>query len=835
MGTVDTVLDMKSEQNDFHEAFGTGNSCFHCDEPVPEELSLFVLIDKVERPMCCPGCQAVANAIIDYGLTDYYKFRTESAIKPEELVPEQLRDLSAYDDHLFQEELVTTETGNLKSTSLLLADMTCPACVWLIESRLSRLEGVVTINVNYSTQRAYVQWNDSNCHLSNILKSIATLGYKARPYDISQGQKQLDEEQRNQLRRLGLAGVLGMQVMMISIALYVGDWSGMEDRFRVFLSWIGLLLCTPVVFYSAQTFFVRAWRDLRLFRTGMDVPVSLGISIAYVNSIWATSTGSGQIYYDSIVMFVFFLLTGRYFEFRARRQSALYVDTIGQLIPNIATRMLKNNETQEQEMVSVASLKVDDILLIRPGDVIPVDGYLVEGETTVDEALLTGESAAVLKSKGDMLIGGSTNVDQSVQMSVSRVGKDTLCSHIYNLMEQGQRARPEIVALSNRISAWFVFSVLVISLLTAVYWISHNPSMWVSITISVLVVSCPCALSLATPVALAAAATRLMKEGVILVNTNAIEALNKVTTFVFDKTGTLTSGRLVISKIIPVSSKTEDECLAIARAIEINSSHPLAKAFAEKTCSSPKMCAVQIKNYPAAGISAEVEDVQYFLGNEKFIEQHTALTAKADIPKIDEATHSTIVIFADKSEIHCFFILEDSVRDGAQELLDFLKAKNKTVTILSGDSLQATTRLAEHLNLANVFAGQSPDQKMMHIQKIQKEGEIVAMVGDGVNDAPVLASANVSISMGDGTALASANADLILLNSRLDKLIGVIKLARAGKNVIRQNMGWAISYNLVALPLAVTGMISPWMAAIGMSLSSLIVVINSGRLNRDGN
>jgi Cu2+-exporting ATPase len=402
-------------------------------------------------------------------------------------------------------------------------------------------------------------------------------------------------------------------------------------------------------------------------------------------------------------------------------------------------------------------------------------------------------------------------------------------------MEQGQRARPEIVALSNRISAWFVFSVLAISLLTAVYWISHNPSMWVSITISVLVVSCPCALSLATPVALAAAATRLMKEGVILVNTNAIEALNKVTTFVFDKTGTLTSGSLRLTKVVPMSSKTENECLAIANAIEINSSHPLAKAFVDKSSSGPNIIADRIKNFPGAGISAEIEGMQYFLGSEKFIEQYTGLKPKADIPEINEITLSTFVIIADKKEIHCIFILEDSIRDGAQELLSFLKAKNKTVKMLSGDNHLATTRLARYLNLNNAYASQSPDQKMTHIQQMQKEGEIVAMVGDGVNDAPVLASANVSIAMGDGTALANANADFILLNGRLEKLIGVIETARVGKTIIQQNVAWAIFYNLIALPLAVTGIITPWIAALGMSLSSLIVVINSGRLNRDGN
>jgi P-type Cu2+ transporter len=835
MSIAETIVDMEAVQNNFRKSLDAEQACFHCGEPVPDNLSLFVEIDNEDQPMCCIGCQAVASAIIEFGLTDFYKFRKGNANKPDELVPEQLRRLAAYDNAVVQEALVESLGGNLKSTSLLLADMTCPACVWLIESRLSRIPGVMSISVNYSSQRAQLQWDESETHLSEILSCIATLGYKARPFDVSQAHRQLDEEQKYQLRRLGLAAVLGMQVMMISIALYVGDWSGMEDRFRVFLSWVCLLLTTPVVIYSAQTFFRRAWRDLRLFRTGMDVPVSLGILIAYINSIWATAAGSGQIYYDSIVMFVFFLLTGRYFEFRARRRSALYVDTIAQLIPAIATRVVEQNEGHDYETVAVASLQVGDTLLIRPGDVIPVDGYLIDDETTVDESLLTGESRPVLKSSGDILLGGASNIDQPVKMHVSKVGKDTMCSHVYRLMEEGQRTKPELIALCNRISAWFVFAVLMLAVLTAWYWHANDPLLWLPITISVLVVSCPCALSLATPVALAAASTALIKQGVILVNANAIEALNKVTAYVFDKTGTLTRDRLTITKIVGLSSMPESRCEAIATAIETNSLHPVAKAFAAKSSLEEKEFAAYIRHYPGAGISAEVKAIEYFLGSEKFIEQQTGLTLDLEAHRKNEAVNSSYVLLADKDAFHCLFVLQDTVREGVKELLGYLGEQAKSVSVLSGDNKETTKALADQLDLKNAFDSQTPDQKMAHIRELQDSGVSVAMLGDGVNDAPVLACANVSIAMGDGTALASANADLILLNSRLDKLIAVIKLAKDTRNIIQQNIIWAIVYNLTAVPLAVMGMITPWMAAIGMSLSSLIVVINSARINYEKN
>ena len=831
MLTAETTAETYKEKETTNASSDEQQYCYHCNEVIPQNLLLYVEIENKKQPMCCLGCQAVANAIIDYGLSDFYKFRTESSIKPEQLIPEQLRHFSAYDEDVLQQGFLETEEDGVKSISLILADMTCPACVWLVESRLGAMPGVSSINVNYSSQRAKVKWNDSACQLSDILKTIAGLGYKVRPYDISQGQKQLNEEQNSQLRRIGLAGVLGMQVMMISIALYVGDWSGMENNYRVFLSWISLLLTTPVILYSAQLFFIRAWRDLRLFRTGMDVPVSLGLLIAYSNSVWATISGAGQIYYDSIVMFVFFLLAGRYFEFRARRQSSLHVDNIGQLLPSIACKIVKNNEIYEHETVAVSTLQKDDLLLICPGEIIPVDGYLIEGETTVNEALLTGESAPVFKSLSAMLIGGSTNLEQTIKMRVSKVGKDTVCSHIYKLMEQGQSIKPEMLALSHQVSAWFVFSVLIIALVTAVYWFTYNPALWVSITISVLVVSCPCALSLATPVALAAAASRLMKSGIILVNSNVIETLSKVTAFVFDKTGTLTEGQLKISKIVSLSSKSQTECLAIAKAIEINSAHPLARAFTNYSVERKNKYARKIKHYPGSGMSAEVDGCQYYLGNEKFIKQKTGIELDNVISSVKEESDSTFMLFADNTEIHCIFVLRDRIRNGAQELMDYLNTSNKTVRLLSGDNEASTSKLANYLKIDNYLAAQSPAGKMLALEKMQASGEIVAMLGDGVNDAPVLACANASIAMGDGAALANANADLILLQGNLTKLIEAIEIAAMTKKVIRQNMKWAIAYNLTALPLAITGLITPWMAAIGMSLSSLIVVINSNRIN----
>ncbi|NKB37223.1 MAG: heavy metal translocating P-type ATPase [Gammaproteobacteria bacterium] len=806
--------------------------CFHCGEPVPESFELFTEIDDVKRPMCCSGCQAVAEAIVQYGLGDYYLFREQKAHKPEQLIPEELQRLEAYDNPLLQNEYVKSQNIEHNSASFLLADMTCPACVWLIETRLRQTTGITNVDVNFSSHKASISWIPEQIQMSRILKIVNALGYKIQPYEANAASQQLDEEQKEQLRRLGVAGVLGIQVMMLSVALYVGEWSGIHENFRSFFSWLCWLLTTPVMLYSARSFFVRAWRDISLLQTGMDVPVALGLLIAYLSSSWATTTNNGQIYYDSIVMFVFFLLCGRYLEFRARRQSSQIMESIGQSLPVIATRKVGQGRDSELETIPVESLRRGDVVLVRSGDVIPTDGIVSEGDTSVNESLLTGESRAVSKGVGDFLIGGSSNIDQTVYMTVTKTGKDTVSSHIYRLMQQGQKQRPTLVAISNKVSAFFVLFVLILATGTAIYWISNDPAIWVPVTIATLVVTCPCALSLATPLALAAASTALMKKGLILVDSSALEILNKVDTVVFDKTGTLTAGELQITEVKMFSSFPMESCLSIARAMELNSLHPVAKAFQTTDPSSSEMYAENIRNFPGSGIAGFVGENEWYLGNRKFIKDKTGLQLVDDKSDLSMDKSTSEIVLANREQIHCCFYLTDVVREGAEETIRFLNINKLKHMILSGDALAPTRLLSAKVGIAEFHAEQSPTCKMSKITDMQKNGEIVAMVGDGANDVPVLATTNVSIAMGEGAALANTNAAVILLKGRLDKLITLIKTAKHSRSIIKQNMIWAIAYNITALPLAMTGNIEPWIAAIGMSLSSLLVVVNSGRLNQ---
>ncbi|MDY6993620.1 MAG: heavy metal translocating P-type ATPase metal-binding domain-containing protein, partial [Pseudomonadota bacterium] len=395
--------------------------CYHCGLPVPDHLQLSVTIQGQPQPMCCPGCQAVAQTIIDAGLSDFYSYRTEHAPTGQVLVPEFLEHITVYDNPTVQKQFVRCADEHIREATLILEGITCAACVWLNERHLKSLPGVFEVRINYSTHRAHIRWDDSQIRLSDILKAISQIGYLAHPYDPARQQALLDAERKQHLRRLGIAGVLGMQVMMFSVALYAGDWYGIEKEFKLLFYWINLILTLPILLYCAQPFFSSAWRDLRLGQAGMDVPVSLGITLAFVGSVWTTLQLShspalahqAHVYYDSIAMFVFFLLTARYFELLARQRSIQAAEHLIHLVPTTATRLVN---TVHFESVLVAELNIGDEILVRPGEAIPIDGRIRVGHSSINESLLTGEHYPLSKGPGEQVIAGSINIDNPLHI-----------------------------------------------------------------------------------------------------------------------------------------------------------------------------------------------------------------------------------------------------------------------------------------------------------------------------------------------------------------------------------------------------------------------------------
>ena len=777
--------------------------------------------------MCCHGCEAVAQAIVASGMDNYYSYRTENAPRAREVVPAFLQQLKAYDNPVVQKRFVH-EHDNLSEVSLILEGIVCAACVWLNERHLQALPGVVEVNINYSNHRALVRWDNSKISLSEILESISRIGYLAHPYDPDRQQRIIEKERKTQLRRLGLSGILGMQVMILAVALYTGEWWGMDAAFREFFRWTSLLITIPVLLFASRVFFSSALRDLKQKRAGMDVPVSLGIGIAFIASVAHTIQGHGEIYFDSVVMFTFFLLTARYFEMTARKRSSEATEALVSLQPAVAAKLVRVNGKDEEQAVPVAELETGDRVLVRPGDTVPADGVIESGASGIDESLITGESMPITKTSGDEVIGGSINSESPLIISITRVGADTVLAAIQRLLDKAQSEKPALAQLADRIASKFVLAILTIASLVAIFWIMQGSENWLPITIATLVVTCPCALSLATPTAITTASGQLARLGLLPARGHALETLARVTHFVFDKTGTLTLGHIRLAGIQILSWLSEDECLQIATALEAQSEHPIAKSFIQ-ACPHNTRQAIDVSSTPGNGISGKVDGQHWFLGKPDFIAEHCSATFN-----VDETTGLTRVILATSKHVHAVFSFEDEIREDAVALITALKQTGKSVVLLTGDNPSTAKHIAAVSGITEVHANLKPEDKLEYIRALQNRGHIVAMTGDGVNDSPVLAGADVSIAMGSGSQLAAASADFILLSSSISTIHSGYHLSVRTLAIIRQNLMWAIGYNILAVPAAAMGYIQPWLAAIGMSASSLVVVLNALRLSKQG-
>ncbi|MBI1423589.1 MAG: cadmium-translocating P-type ATPase [Gammaproteobacteria bacterium] len=796
-------------------------SCFHCGLPVPKGSHYAVEIDGESRAMCCPGCQAVAQAIVDNGLTDYYRYRTEQSPMARQLVPEVLKNLELYDRDDIQQSFVSGR-GDYREASLILEGIVCAACIWLSEHHIMQLPGVVSFSVNYATHRAQVKWDQRQIQLSEILKAISDIGYLAHPLDPNRQEQVYKREKSAALRRLAVAGVGAMQIMMIAVALYASVGQGMDANLKLFLRWVSLLIAMPVIAYSAKPFFIGMWRDLKMRRLGMDVPVALAIGAAFAASAWATIMRHGEIYFDSVTMFTFFLLAGRFLEMSARHRAGQAAEELVKLIPAMATRLSSDDK---QEVVPVSELRPGDIVLIKPGESIPADGISLGGTSSVDESLLTGESLPISKHEGDQLIGGSVNIESNLQMRVQHVGQDTVLASIQRLLDRAQSEKPRLAELADRVAGYFVAVLLLLAVAVGLYWWQVQPQEAFWIVISVLVVTCPCALSLATPVALTAATGRLTRDGILTTRGHALETLARVTDVVFDKTGTLTRGQLSLDRILLKSDVNETLCLQIAMALERHSEHPLAKAILQSRSDLAALPAEQVQAIPGQGLRGTIAGKRYIIGNPGFIAQHLNQVAQ------QEHTHTTVVL-ADAQRVLAEFIFSDQLRPGVAQAIAGLKQLGCRVHLFSGDRKAVVQRTAEEIGIDHATGEMTPADKLSQLHALQESGAVVAMVGDGVNDAPVLAGAQVSLAMGSGTQIAQASADMVLLSEDLGQMVDALQVARQTRRIIRENLAWAVVYNLVALPLAAAGWVAPWMAAIGMSVSSLLVVLNALRLTQ---
>lgn len=807
-------------------------ACYHCGQPIPPGTRWQSEILGATRAMCCAGCAAVAETIVAGGLQDYYLNRDACAISPTQL---DLPELALFDAPEVQPRYIRqtsdpSASSELAEADLLLEGMRCGACVWLIEQTLRRLPGVVQANVNYTHERANVRWNTRQLSFSALLQAIGAIGYRALPFDR---QTQLQNQQRQRqrlLRQWFVAGIGMMQVMMYAWPAYTTDLGEIENEYALLLRWASLLLTLPVVFYAARDFFLGAWRDLKQRSAGMDVPVALGIAVAFAASVQHTWQASGEVYFDSITMFVFLLLGGRWLELNARNKATASLNALALRQPASAQRCIDYPHRQDCETIPALRLLPGNHVRVRHGETIPADLRIVEGRTRIDQSLLTGEAEPQTRGVGDFCPGGALNQGQALIGEVLRAHDDSTLSHIERLARQAAQHRPRIALLADRVAAYFVTGLLLLTALTYYAWLHIDATRALPVAIALLVVSCPCALSLATPTALAAATGSLLRHGVLVCRGTALEKFATVSDIVFDKTGTLTTTprTLLAVELLQGVKITREDALGIAAALERNvAHHPIAQTLlAAQAAQSESIAAEQLIVSNGQGVSGQIAGQRYRIGRHDFV-------AELAGPPVANGNESRAGVWLGCSGVWLArFTFADRLRPEAQALVHELQSAGKNVRLFSGDQAVNVLPIALQLGIIDARGDMTPTEKLTAVQTLQRQGKSVAMIGDGNNDAPVIGGADVALAMGQGAPLAQIHADMILLGNDLGALRHLSHLASDTLRIIRQNLVWALIYNLTAIPAAALGLVTPWSAALGMSLSSLLVMGNALRLLR---
>jgi len=785
------------------------DTCYHCALPIPAGSHWQQVIDGQSRAFCCPACQTVAGIIHHNGLDNYYRLRDKPGNRPEHSDD----DAHPFDNPEFQSQLVNTDAAQHCSARLAVEGLHCAACAWLIESRLQHRDGVLDAHVSLSDQSLWIHWKPGSQSLGRLARDVEQLGYRLSPWHPEALLQMQHRENRSSLQRMGVAGLAMMQTGMMAAALYAGDDGSMEARWRDLFRWVSLLFTLPVATWAAWPFYRNALAGLRERTATMDLPVSLAIAGAFLASVIGTLWHSEHVYFDSVAMFTFLLLAGRHLEMRLRHRNRQHSLIRSSTLPWQAHRVEDSGHTST---VPAISLSAGDRVQVLPGEAIPLDGIIESGQSSISEAVLTGESLPQSRGPGDHVLAGTINHDQILVLRATTRQQQSRVALMQQHLQQALSSKPATVQMADRLSSVFVIVVIACAALTAFYWWDTGADAAMAATLAVLVASCPCALSLATPTAMSAATYALAQRGVLITRAHVLETLPRIRRALFDKTGTLTHGDLRVHAVHTCDDHNAETCLRIAAALERDSNHPVAHAFVHEDAPLASDC----QQHPGMGVSGIIDGIRYRLGHAGFLGSQAP----------DSDHHWTGL--ADAQHVLAWFALQDNLRDDAADTINRLRAQGISTGLLTGDPSLQGQRIAAALHMDSVQAGASPEDKQQAIRDEQSRGLQVMMVGDGVNDAAVLSTADVSFAMAGATPLARLQSDVLLMKDQLTLVLATLETAHRTRHIIRQNLVWAAAYNTSIIPLAAMGWVPPWLAAIGMTTSSLLVTLNAMRLMR---
>lgn len=811
-------------------------TCDHCLISFPDHQAVRAEAAGKERVFCCEGCLGVYRLIHDEGLEAFYARRRwdEPGISEDAL--------RGKDDVQFFAERVVDVDG-MAEIDLYIDGIRCASCVWLNERILSRTEGVLSARVNYSNHRARVQWDPARVGLERILQRIRRVGYVPKPYSESEGLRVRRAESRDLLIRFGTAAFLSSQLMLYSIALYAGYFRGIDEGTKRTLQVIALCLTIPVVFYAGMPIIRGTLRGFKHGRFNMDSLIAIGSSSAFLYSLYGMLMGA-EVYFDTAAMIVTLVLLGRFLESVARGRASETIEKLHGLTPREATRVCREAGSP-RERVPVSSLRPGDLVEVKPGERIPSDGCVVEGRSEIDESLLTGESKPVGKIPGAEVTGGSTNLYGSLVFEVTRTGKDTVLSGIIRAVEDAQSARLRIQSVADRVVGVFVPAILILGLLTLLFHLMKGgpPSVALMTAISVIVIACPCSLGLAAPLAVMVFTSVGSSRGILIRSGDVIENVGKCTHVIFDKTGTITSGMPSVRDIATIDHDIgEDDLMSLAASIERLSEHSIGRAITEYVRSRdiPLVHAAVsgFQAVPGKGVRGAIDGREVFIGNLEFMRENCLVGGARGIsPLADdilrhEREGDTVIYIGWGRQVRALVAVSDTLRHEASKAVGEIEAMGISALLVSGDNEPTTSSVASRVGIARAFSGVSPTGKREVVRMLQERGEKVVMVGDGINDAPALTEALVGVAMGKGTDIAMESADAVLMRNDLTLIPFLIDLSRRSFGIIKQNIFWALFYNVVAIPLAVAGVLHPIVAAGAMASSSLFVVGNSLRIRR---